>query len=211
MPKQNKNLTRKPSRAVRHARRGLNIFYFGNGKGKTTAVMGLAARAAGAGMNVFILQFVKSKKPKKGEKLQSGEWPTSFEIVFFENARSKKNGKIETLETGAGFVGILGDKKSRSAHIAEARKGLAIAKKLIASDKYDLIILDELISALELKLFSEKEVLALLKNKPKYLHLAYTGHNKFPNVEKISDTVSEIKMIKHPYYKGIIAQRGIDF
>ncbi|MDB4939637.1 MAG: Cob(I)alamin adenosyltransferase [Candidatus Doudnabacteria bacterium] len=199
---------------VRKTRKGLNIFYYGKGKGKTTAAMGLAARAAGADMDVFILQFVKSKAAAKGQKLQSGEWPISSEILFFNAAKKssvKSIGKITTEQTGAGFVGILGDKKQRSVHIKEANKGLLLAKKIINSDKYDLIILDELVSAVELGLFSEKEVVALVKQKPKHLHLAYTGHDAFENIIACSDLVSEIKMIKHPYYKGILAQRGIDF
>ncbi len=197
---------------VRKSRKGLNIFYYGKGKGKTTAVMGLAARAAGAGMDVLILQFVKSKKIKKGQKLQSGEWSTSSEIIFFDAIRQSKGlGSIKSEAVGAGFVGILGDKKERDVHVKEAQKGLVMARKAIASDKFDLIILDELISALELKLLSEKEIIALLTNKPKYLHLAYTGHDRFGKIIKVSDLVSEITMVKHPYYKGVVAQRGIDF
>jgi cob(I)alamin adenosyltransferase len=212
---------------IRRARKGLNIFYYGKGKGKTTAAMGLVARAAGAGMNVHILQFVKAQKPKKGARLQSGEWPLSSEILFFEfvgkalakqyaeSASNKKNaaafGKISASQSGAGFVGILGDKKERAVHIKEAKKGLIAAKKIIASDKYDLVVLDELVSALELNLISEKDILDLIKNRPKHLHLVYTGHDKFDKIIKASDLASEIKMIKHPYYKGILAQKGIDF
>ena len=204
---------------LRQARKGLNIFYYGKGKGKTTAVMGLAGRAAGAGMNVFILQFVKSKAPKRGAKLQSGEWPQSSEILFFEAMQSAKRnsnkidkiGKVTTAQVGAGFVGILGDKKQRAVHITQAHKGLAEAKKIISSDKYDLIILDKLISALELNLITEKEVLALLQSKPKHLHLAYTGHDFFKKIIQASDIASEIRMVKHAYYKGVLAQRGIDY
>jgi cob(I)alamin adenosyltransferase len=204
-----KNLAKK-------SRKGLNIFYYGKGKGKTTAAMGVAARAAGAGMNVFILQFVKAKPPKSGKKREGGEWPISSEILFFDAAKKvasekKKIGKIESEQVGLGFVGILGDRKDRAVHIKEAKHGLARAKKLIASDKYDLIVLDELVSALELKLISEKEILDLIKKKPLHLHLIYTGHDNFKRIIAVSDLVSEINMIKHPYYKGILAQRGIDF
>jgi cob(I)alamin adenosyltransferase len=200
----------------RKFRKGLNIFYFGKGKGKTTAVMGLAARAAGSGMNVFILQFVKAERPRRGNRLQSGEWPVSFEIQYFESAakalkNNKDIGKIETDQVGAGFVGILGDKKERAVHIQHAKNGLVFAKRLIKSDKYDLIILDELVSALELNLISEKDIVSLIKSKPKHLHLAYTGHNSYKKIIDASDMVSEIGMIKHPYYKGVLAQRGIDF
>src|SRR5579864_1902394 len=89
---------------VRRARRGLNIFYFGKGKGKTTAAIGVAARAAGAGMDVFILQFVKARKPKDGKKLQSGEWPVSSEILYFEAAAkalaAKKTPGIGKISSG---------------------------------------------------------------------------------------------------------------
>ncbi len=133
-------------------------------------------------------------------------------MIFFEAARKTKGvGKIVDEQVGAGFVGILGDKKQRAVHVKEAQKGLALAKKIIESDKYDLVILDELVSALELNLLKEKEIIDLITSKPKHLHVAYTGHDKFPKIENVSDLVSEIKMIKHPYYKGILAQRGIDF
>ncbi|MEK7651918.1 MAG: cob(I)yrinic acid a,c-diamide adenosyltransferase [Patescibacteria group bacterium] len=191
--------------------KGLNIYYYGKGKGKTTAVMGLAVRAAGALMNVSILQFVKAKQPKKGNRLQSGEWPVSNEFLYFNATKTKKVGKIESKQVGAGFVGILGDKKQREIHIKAAKQGLKEAEKIFKSKKYQLVILDELISALELKLITEKEVLNLISKKPKELHLAYTGHEAFKKIIEVSDLVSEVKMIKHPYYKGIMAIRGIDF
>lgn len=195
---------------------GLNIFYYGKGKGKTTAAMGLAVRAAGTGMDVFVLQFVKAARPKKGKLYESGEWPVSGEIRYFENTTAnpesqKKIGKIENLQMGKGFVGILGDKKARIEHVRAAKQALAYAKKILKSKKYSLVILDELVSALELKLLSQKEIIDLIKMKPKDSYLAYTGHDPFPAILKISDLVSEINMVKHPYYKGILAQKGIDF
>lgn len=196
---------------IRHSRKGLNIFYYGKGKGKTTAVMGLAARAAGAGMNVFILQFVKAKRPKPGEKRESGEWPISSEIIYFEKMKGEGVGRIDNEQVGVGFVGILGDRKSRAVHVKEAMKGLKRAKQIFKGDKYDLVILDELVSAVELKLISEKEAAELIKSKPAHIHLAYTGHDAFKKIIQLSDTVSEINMVKHPYYKGILAQKGIDF
>jgi cob(I)alamin adenosyltransferase len=189
---------------------GLNIFYFGRGKGKTTAAMGLAARAAGAGMDVFILQFVKAPRPAGGKTLQGGEWPVSSEILFFESVRGSK-GKIGTAQVGAGFVGILGDRKARAVHVREAERGLALAKKIIASKKYGVVILDELLSAVDLKLLSEADVLALIKSKPPSLHLAYTGHRKYVKIVAVSDVATEMKMVAHPYYSGMVAQRGIDF
>lgn len=194
------------------ARKGLVISYIGDGKGKTSAAMGLAARAAGAGMNVFILQFVKASRPKDGDKLESGEWPLSNEIVFFENVSyNRPIGLIETDQVGVGFVGILGDKKEKDQHIREALKGLERARQIITSDKYQVVILDELLSALELDLITEQDVLEIIHLKPEMMHLVITGHNRFPKIIKECDLVTEMKMVKHPYYKNILAQRGIDY
>lgn len=186
-------------------RKGLVISYIGDGKGKTSAAMGLAARAAGAAMKVFILQFVKARRPTDGEKLQPGEWPISNEILFFE-----KHG-IDTDQVGLGFVGILGDQKERDQHQREALRGLELARQVILSGKYQVVILDEIISALELNLIKESDITDLISSKPEMLHLVITGHNKYPKIIKACDLVTEMKMIKHPYYNNILAQRGIDY
>lgn len=191
--------------------KGLVIAYIGAGKGKTTAAMGMAARAAGAGMDVFILQFVKAKK-ETGNNKEKGEWPLSSEIDFF-NAVSYPSsiGSIENQQMGLGFVGILGDEKARQEHVREALQGLERARELMFSGRYQLLVLDELISALEVKLIEERDIVDLIKLKPKDMHLVLTGHNKYPKILALCDLVTEMKMIKHPYYKGILAQRGIDY
>lgn len=186
-------------------RKGLVICYIGDGKGKTSAAMGLVARAKGAGLNVFVLQFVKARRPAEGEKLQPGEWPISNEIVFFE-----KSG-IDTDQVGLGFVGILGDQKEHDQHKREALRGLELARKMVLSGKYQVVVLDEIISALELKLIEESDILDLISSKPEMLHLVITGHNKYPKIIKACDLVTEMKMVKHPYYNNILAQRGIDY
>src|SRR5258708_12793685 len=140
--------------------KGLNIFYYGKGKGKTTAVIGLAVRAAGAGMNVCILQFVKAQRPKPGQPRKSGEWPLSNEFNYFDAQKpTKKIGKIDYQQLGLGFVGILGDKKKRVMHIRAAQAGLTLAKKIIKSRKYNLVIFYELFSALHLNLISDNKTL----------------------------------------------------
>ena len=193
------------------AEKGLVISYIGAGKGKTTAAMGIAVRAAGAGLNVFILQFVKAKKSTGGNRSE-GAWPLSCEIDFFNSTSYKPPiGSIENEQTGLGFVGILGDKKEKNVHIREALNGLERARQIITSGKYQVVILDELLSALELKLIEEGDILDLIVIKPPMMHLVITGHNKFPNIIKVCDLVTEMKMIKHPYYQGILAQRGIDY
>ena len=202
---------------------GLVICYLGAGKGKTTASMGMAVRASGAGMNVYILQFVKAKGASSNS-IKDGEWPVSSEIDFFNSVNkyhpltpsySKRGegqiGKIENEQLGLGFVGILGDKKQRQAHVKSAIEGVVRAREIILSGEYQLIILDEIISALESKLIEERDIIDLIKLKKPLQHLVLTGHNKYPNILKHCDLVTEMKMLKHPYYKGILAQRGIDY
>lgn len=190
------------------AKKGLVIAHIGDGKGKTTAAIGLAVRAAGAGLKALILQFVKAKKPKDGKKLQSGEWPLSSEIVFFEKFAKDQ---ITCEQVGEGFVGILGDKKEREMHIKEAIRGLERAREIIISKKYDLIILDEILSAVELDLLKEQDVIDLINYKPENLHLVITGHKRFKKIFALCDTVTEMKMLKHAYYQGVLAQKGIDY
>lgn len=178
------------------------IIYIGAGKGKTTAAVGLAVRAAGAGKRVLFCQFVKAAEAK-----QSGEWPLSSEIKALKNL---SNVSVEVM--GRGFVGILGDSKEKSEHIAAAREALSCLKREIESGKYDIIVADELISAIELGLLTEKEVLETAKLAGEKLEaLAMTGHNKYNDLIELADLVTEMKMVKHPYYKGVLAKEGIDY
>jgi len=191
--------------------KGLVICYVGAGKGKTTAAMGMAVRAAGDGKDVFILQFVKAGN-KNSDKIKEGEWPVSSEINFLDNISYSDNiGKIDNEQVGLGFVGILGDQKEKDVHIRQAIKGLERAREIITSGKYELVILDEIISALEVGLIEERDITDLLKLKAPLQHIVITGHNKYPSILKMCDLVTEMKMIQHPYYKGILAQKGIDY
>lgn len=191
--------------------KGLVICYLGAGKGKTTAAMGMAIRAAGAGMNVYILQFVKAKG-KSAQDIKDGEWPVSSEIDFLNNiSTSSRVGKIDTEQLGLGFVGILGDKKEKEVHIKAALEGLLRAREIITSGKYQVVILDEIISALESRLIEERDIIDLIDIKAPLQHLVLTGHNKFPKIMAKCDLITEMAMVKHPYYKGILAQRGIDY
>jgi cob(I)alamin adenosyltransferase len=191
------------------AKKGLVMCHIGDGKGKTTAAMGVAARASGAGLNVYILQFVKARKK---EKRESGEWPLSSEIEFFNEIKIPKHmGQITTEQVGEGFVGILGDRKQRDAHMREALNGLELARKVLISNEYQVVILDEILSAVELDLLKEQDVVDLIQLKPEMTHLLVTGHDKHKEVLKWCDLVTEMKLKKHPYYQGVLAQRGIDF
>lgn len=180
---------------------GLVIIYIGNGKGKTTAAVGLAVRAAGAGKKVLFAQFVKASRAR-----ERGEWPLSSEIPILKGI---KNITVRVL--GKGFVGILGDSKLHSVHARAAASGLAWLKQQIESGRYDVIVADELISALELKLLSVSQIKALFGLKGNFEALALTGHKKYNELVKAADLVTEMKMVKHPYYQGLVAQRGIDF
>jgi cob(I)alamin adenosyltransferase len=192
--------------------KGLVMCHVGAGKGKTTAAMGVAIRASGFGMNVYILQFIKSHKRKDAADKTSGEWPLSNEINFFENITiNPPLGKIDTEQVGEGFVGILGDSKETDIHVSAAKKGLARAREIILSEEYQLVILDELISALELNLIAEKDILELIALKPHQMHIILTGHNKFESIFNECDLITDMKMVKHPYYQGVLAQEGIDY
>lgn len=192
--------------------KGLVICNIGDGKGKTTAAMGTAVRASGFGMNVYILQFVKSDKRQDQADKEKGEWPLSNEIIFFENIDIKPPlGKIVTEQVGKGFVGILGDDKDKVHHITAAQNGLKKAEQILQSNEYQLVILDELISAVELKLITEQQVVELIKSKPHELHIILTGHNKFSGILDHCDMVTDMRMFKHPYYQGLLAQEGIDY
>ena|SRR3989338_965741 len=184
--------------------RGLTIIYVGDGKGKTTAAMGMAFRALGKGLNVGVLQFVK------------GEWP-SGEIELMEVLGKKKVfngreiGKLHLEVLGKGFVKILGDKKPFKVHKAAAVAGVKKAKEMLKSNKYNLVVLDELLSAYEEKLIKISDVESVISAKPANVYLVITGHKLPPRLRAKADLVTEMKMVKHPYYKGILAQRGIDY
>lgn len=178
--------------------RGLTIAYVGNGKGKTTAAVGAAVRAAGYGWKVLYFQFYKSL-----------QWPSG------ERSSLKKLG-VDVLVRGQGFVGILGDKKPRQQHRNAAAKALAEARQLLFSGKYKLVVLDEIISCCEQKLIPQSAIAALLDARAKHpkathVHVVMTGHNNYPDVLKRCDLVTEMKMVTHPYYRGILATKGIDF
>jgi|SRR3989338_715974 len=178
------------------------IVYIGDGKGKTTAAVGLAVRAAGAGKRVLFCQFVKAAAAS-----QSGEWPLSSEIEVL-----KKIENITVKVLGKGFVGILGDQKQHEEHVVAAREGLAWLKTEIESGKYDVVVADELISAIEVALLTETEVLEAAKYAGSKLEaFAMTGHNKYNDLIAAADLVTEMKMVKHPYYQGVMAKEGIDY
>ncbi len=174
--------------------KGLLVVYTGNGKGKTTASLGMVVRAVGYNWNICIIQFVK------------GSWKYG-ELKGLK--RLEPN--VELHLVGEGFVGIIDDKKEFAEHQKAAQEGVAFAIEKIKSDKYQLVILDELNIAADLKLITKEDVLALLDACSEKQHLVITGRNAPDYLIEKADLVTEMKEIKHPYQDGILAQKGIDW
>lgn len=172
--------------------KGLVIVNTGDGKGKTTAALGLALRAVGQGMKVSMIQFIKGGW-KYGE-LKAPELLPGFELR----------------PMGKGFVGI-GGKEPDPADIALAKETLAAGVELVNSGTRDMVILDEVNCAVSLGLIDVEDVLELIRTKPPKVHLVLTGRGAHPKVIEAADLVTEMREIKHPYKSGIKAQKGIEF
>jgi len=173
---------------------GLVIVYTGNGKGKTTAALGLAMRAVGYDHKVCMLQFIK------------GSWH------YGEMDSSKKlEPNFELIAIGKGFVGILDDNSPREEHEKYAAEALRICREKINSENYNVVILDEVNYAINLGLIDVQEIIKLIKEKPSNLDLVLTGRDVKEEIVELADLVTEMKEIKHPFKSGIKAKKGIDF
>ncbi len=173
---------------------GLVIVYTGNGKGKTTAALGLSLRAIGYEHKVCMLQFIK------------GSWH------YGEMDSSKKLGpNFELIAIGKGFVGILDDNSPRKEHEKYAAEALKICREKVFSEKYDVVILDEINYAINLGLLDVEEIIKLIKEKPDELDLVLTGNHAKEEIIELADLVTEMKEVKHPFKSGIKAKKGIDF
>jgi cob(I)alamin adenosyltransferase len=173
---------------------GLTVVITGNGKGKTTSAMGMVLRASGHGLRTCIIQFMKGD-------LYTGEW----------DGVKMLNGLVELHATGMGFCGIQGNPYSHAEHRANAQGAVALAREKMGSGDYQIVILDEINNALQLKLVDLEQVLDLVKEKPRLMHLVMTGRNAHPDVVELADTVSEVCEVKHAYQKDIEPQPGIDY
>src|SRR5210317_613601 len=173
---------------------GLVVVITGNGKGKTTSAMGMVLRASGHGFKSCIIQFMKGD-------LYTGEW----------DGVKRLDGLVELHATGMGFCGIQGNTYTHAEHRASAQAAIELAKTKMASNDYQIIILDEINNALKLKLVDLEQVLGLIKAKPELVHMVLTGRNAHPEVIELADTVSEVCEVKHAYQKDIEPQPGIDY
>jgi cob(I)alamin adenosyltransferase len=168
--------------------------YTGDGKGKTTASLGIALRATGYNMKVCMIQFIK------------GSW-------FYGELKSSQllAPNFRIIPAGKGFVGIIDDKKPISQHITAAREALRLSKKIISSGLYDIVILDEINYAVNLKLIGLRDVLELIRRRPTHVNLVLTGRRASQQIIDVADLVTEMRKIKHPYDKRMMARKGIDF
>mgnify|MGYP001767043095 CR=1 FL=1 len=164
--------------------------YTGEGKGKTSAALGAALRACGAGSRVYIMQFLK-----KG--------------CFSElkTLRGIKNIKLEQCGRGCFF----GKRKPAALDFILAKAGLEKARKAVLGSAYSVVVLDEINVALRLKLLKIEEVVSLLKLNPKRKELILTGRSLHHEIKKLADLVSEIKEVKHYFRNGVKARRGFEF
>jgi cob(I)alamin adenosyltransferase len=163
--------------------------YTGDGKGKTTAAIGLALRAVGAGLKVFMGQFVKGMEYSELKSLAR----LAPELVVKQYGREK-------------FV----HNKPQEEDFLAAKAGYEEVKKIIQSAQYDVVILDEANIAVYFQVLSVEDMLALIDEKPDSVELVFTGRKADPRLLAMADLVTEMKEIKHYYSKGITAREGIE-
>lgn len=170
--------------------KGFIHVYTGPGKGKTTAAIGLGLRAAGAGLKVHMIQFMKGRRYSELNALEK-----------FNNFTFSQHGRDE----------FVSKEKPEQIDIDLAKKGFEHAKTLIKSEMYDMIILDEINVAVDYKLIPIDDLIKLTEKKPEKLELVLTGRYANSEIVKIADVVTEMLEIKHPYQQGIEARKGIDY
>ena len=169
--------------------KGYIQIYTGNGKGKTTAALGLALRAAGAGKKVFFAQFVKGQIYSEVKALQ----------LYLPMVEIKQYG----------LSCFIRDTPTQ-ADIEMAKEGFKEVSEIILSGKYDIIVLDEANIAIFYKLFSANELIAVLKQKPEETEIIITGRYAAPELIEVADLVTEMLEVKHYYQKGVNARVGIE-
>jgi len=163
--------------------------YTGNGKGKTTAALGLALRAVGAGLRVFMAQFVKGSK-------------------YSEVSGVERLGEAITLRHYG--LGFFVNREPDEADFKAARDGLKEIQAIMQSGRYDVVILDEANIATYYKLFSVEDLLAFMAAKPDHVELVLTGRMADPRVIAAADLVTEMREVKHYYKEGVEARLGIE-
>ncbi len=183
-------------REARSRRRGLLLVFTGNGKGKSTAAFGLALRASGNRMPVKVVQFIK------------GAWRTGE-----REAIRARVPEIEVEVGGRGFTieRLRNPRIEMSEHHLAARAAFEAATEAVASGRYRMVVLDEVLGSIRAGLVGEDEVLALAASRPRDLHLVLTGRGASEAIVEAADLVTEMREVKHHHRAGVPAQRGIEF
>ena len=171
--------------------RGLVEIFTGDGKGKTSAALGMALRALGHGLRVYIVFFMKGDFPYGEQKILSQLSNVTFDRFGFQDFVNPANVKPEEKE--------------------EARKALEAARKAVLSLKYDVVILDEVNVAIAWKLIELADVIKLINDKPKNVELVLTGRYADSKLIELADLVTDMVKVKHPYDKGMLSRKGIEY
>lgn len=174
---------------------GLVQMYWGDGKGKTTAAIGLGVRAVGNGLRVHLVQFVKSGTEKVDEP---GELRSIEELDGFTYERFGAEGWAMEENT--------------ERHVAAAEEGLEAARNAASSGDHDLVIMDEVLYAVSMGLLDEDPVLEVVEGRHGETELVLTGsHERLPGIEEAADLVTRMKKVKHPFDEGVQAREGIEY
>ncbi len=178
------------------AQHGYIQVYTGNGKGKTTASLGLAMRALGRCWNVLIIMFTKGGNDYG-------------ELNSFRELTPEISNNLTIVQ--AGLDRIIYKKNQTEQDTAEIKRGWELAKKAIQNQECQLLILDELNIVIDLGILDVDEVVNVLKNKPEEMEIVLTGRNAHPKIIEIAHLVSKIEPIKHYWNTGIAARKGIEY
>jgi cob(I)alamin adenosyltransferase len=171
-------------------RKALVVLYTGDGKGKTTAALGMLLRAWGRGMKVCMLSFIKSETSNYGEE------------------RAARKLGIELIPLGAGFTWLSKDLEKDA---ALARRCWDLCRERVGSNEYDVVVLDEITYPITYGWLDVDEVLQTLRSRPADLHVVLTGRDAHPALIEYADLVTEMREVKHPFQSGLKAQPGLDF
>ena len=173
---------------------GLLMIFTGNGKGKTSAAMGTALRAVGQGLKVLMVQFIK------------GSW----HYGELDGAKLLGEERFQMVPMGRGFVKV-GAEKPDPEDVAMVERAWEFGRERMTSGEFQLVIFDEINYAIHYGMLDAGRVGEALAARPEQVHVILTGRNAHPNLVEQADLVTEMKEIKHPFQKGILAQRGIDY
>lgn len=173
--------------------KGYTHLYFGYGKGKTTAAVGLGIRAVGAGMKVAMIQLLKG--------VQSSEEIALKHIPNFDLYRYQKSDKFYSFA----------DEKEKESIILDFKTSIKKLDEILSSNKYDMIILDEILDCIDVGLMTEEDVVQIISEKPSNIEIVLTGHKKYDLLIEKADLVTETTSVKHYMDIGVAARKGIEY